>query len=156
MLVPAERADALVSVTLPGGAAQIEPVGDFPHNAAAATRADKVRRVGADPVRPRSDGLRQPGGGSPWSPVGHPLQVPNCPAASSGRHADTAALIDELARLVEDAITDTDDDEPERTGGDERAPAKTTWGRVGGTRPASAQTFDSFRERNRASIPPGA
>lgn len=42
VLVPAERADALVSVTLPGGAAQIEPVGDFPHNAAAATRADTV------------------------------------------------------------------------------------------------------------------
>ena len=35
MLVPAERADALVSVTLPGGATQIDPVGDFPHNAAA-------------------------------------------------------------------------------------------------------------------------
>jgi len=35
VLVPAERADALVSVTLPGGATQTARVGDFPHNATA-------------------------------------------------------------------------------------------------------------------------
>ncbi len=40
VLVPAERADALVRVTLPGGAAQSDRVGDFPHNAAAG--ADRV------------------------------------------------------------------------------------------------------------------
>ena len=69
MLVPAERADALVRVALPSGAADELPVGVFPHDAAAAQgrifvgdeRGNTLSVVDGDDVR-RFRIATQPGG----------------------------------------------------------------------------------------------
>jgi DNA-binding beta-propeller fold protein YncE len=69
VLVPAEPADTLVRVTLPGGAARRTAVGRFPHDAAAAggrivvgdERGSTLSVVGGDKVR-TIDVANQPGG----------------------------------------------------------------------------------------------
>ena len=70
VLVPAERADALVEVFLPGGRRRVTGVGDFPHDAARARGLDFVADELGDTVSVVEDGRRlrmldapiQPGG----------------------------------------------------------------------------------------------